>query len=229
MCDEAHLASSKEISKIIDNLAHAKLRFGLTGTLDGTDLHELEMIGRFGRLYRVVSTSDLMESGDLAKLKVNFLKLKYPLNECKLISKKSTEYQQEIKYITEHEARNKLLVKLGVNQNKNTLMLFNYVEGHGKKLFDIMKAECEAKGKKLFYISGETKPDDREKIRHEMEKAGKTLVGYEVRIDGKIYKIKNGTEIYLTNGDIKTINELTKHDDIDEDWFNENKDKFTSF
>lgn len=229
MCDEAHLASSKEISKIIDNLAHAKLRFGLTGTLDGTDLHELEMIGRFGRLYRVVSTSDLMESGDLAKLKVNFLKLKYPLNECKLISKKSTEYQQEIKYITEHEARNKLLVKLGVNQNKNTLMLFNYVEGHGKKLFDIMKDECEAKGKKLFYISGETKPDDREKIRHEMEKAGKTLVGYEVRIDGKIYKIKNGTEIYLTNGDIKTINELTKHDDIDEDWFNENKDKFTSF
>lgn len=229
MCDEAHTANAKEISKIIDALAHAKIRIGLTGTLDGTDLHELEMIGRFGRLFRVVSTSELMKSGDLADLKVNFLKIKYPLAECKLISKKSTEYQQEIKYITDHEERNKLLIKLGINQNKNTLMLFNYVENHGKKLYDMMKDECIEKGKKLFYISGETKPEERESIRHEMEKAGNTIVGYEVKIDGVLYKIKSGTQIFLENGDSKSINELTPADDIDEEWFNENKYNFRSF
>lgn len=229
MCDEAHTASAKEISKIIDNLAHAKFRFGLTGTLDGTDLHELEMIGRFGRLYRVVSTNDLMESGDLAELKVNFLKIKYPLAECKLITKKSTEYQQEIKYITDHEERNKLLIKLALNQNKNTLMLFNYVENHGKKLYDMMEDLCKQKGKKLFYISGETKPEIREKIRHDMEQAGKTIIGYEVKISGAIYKIPFGTDIYLENGDTKPISELTEYDDIDEEWFNSEKHKFITF
>lgn len=229
MCDEAHTASAKEISKIIDNLAHAKFRFGLTGTLDGTDLHELEMIGRFGRLYRVVSTNDLMESGDLAELKVNFLKIKYPLAECKLITKKSTEYQQEINYIVDHEKRNKLLIKLAINQNKNTLMLFNYVENHGKKLYDMMEDLCKQRGKKLYYISGETKPDDRERIRHEMEDAGKTIIGYEVKIEGKNYKIKSDTLIFLENGDKKTINELTENDEICEEWFKSERHNFTSF
>lgn len=229
LCDEAHSASAAETTKIINNLSHAKFRFGLTGTLDGTDLHELEMIGRFGRLYRVVSTADLMKSSDLAQLKVNFLKIKYPLTECKLITKKSTEYQQEIKYITEHEGRNKLLVKLGVNQNKNSLMLFNYVEGHGKVLYEMMKDQCADRGKKLFYISGETKPTDRERIRHEMEKSGNTLIGYDVKINGVNYCIKSGTLIALESGEQKTINELTKDDDICETWFEQNKANFQNF
>lgn len=229
LCDEAHSASAAETTKIINNLSHAKFRFGLTGTLDGTDLHELEMIGRFGRLYRVVSTADLMKSSDLAQLKVNFLKIKYPLTECKLITKKSTEYQQEIKYITEHEGRNKLLVKLGVNQNKNALMLFNYVEGHGKVLYEMMKDQCADRGKKLFYISGETKPMDRERIRHEMEKSGNTLIGYDVKINGVNYCIKSGTLIALESGEQKTINELTKDDDICETWFEQNKANFQNF
>lgn len=229
LCDECHTASAKELSKVIDNLSHAKVRVGLTGTLDGTELHELEMIGRFGRLYRVVSTNDLMESGDLAELKVNFLKIKYPLAECKLITKKSTEYQQEINYIVDHEERNKLLIKLAINQNKNTLMLFNYVENHGKKLYDMMEDLCKQRGKKLYYISGETKPEDRERIRHEMEAAGKTIIGYEVKIEGKNYKIKSDTLIFLENGDKKTINELTENDEICEEWFKSERHNFTSF
>lgn len=229
MCDEMHTASSAELTKIIDKLAHAKIRIGLTGTIKDSSLHELEMISRFGRLFRVVSTADLMKSNDLAKLKVNFLKLKYPLEECKLITKKATEYQEEIDYIVDHEKRNDMLIKLGMNQNKNTLMLFNYVERHGKKLYDKMIDQCIRRGKKLFYISGEIDPDKRESIRLEIEECGKKVVGYDVKINGIIYNIKSKTKIKLSDGTFKIINDITSDDDIDEQWFNNNKDNYNTF
>jgi hypothetical protein len=81
----------------------------------------------------------------------------------------------------------------------------------------------------ITYISGETKPDDRERIRHEMEDAGKTIIGYEVKIEGKNYKIKSDTLIFLENGDKKTINELTENDEICEEWFKSERHNFTSF
>lgn len=229
MCDEMHNSSSKELTKIIDKLSHAPIRIGLTGTIKDSNLHELEMIARFGRLFRVVTTADLMESKDLAQLKVNFLKLKYPLEECKLITKKSTEYQQEIDYIVDHEKRNETLIKLGLNQNKNTLMLFNYVDRHGKKLYDKMISQCIRRGKKLFFISGDIDPDKRESIRLEMEECGKKIVGYDVKINGITYNIKYDTNIKLSDGTFKKINDITSNDDIDDDWFNNNKYKFNTF
>lgn len=229
MCDEMHTASAKELSGIIDKIAHAPIRFGLTGTIKDSNLHELEMTARFGRLFRVVTTADLMESKDLAELKVNFLKLKYPLEECKLITKKSTEYQQEIDYIVDHEKRNDTLVKIGLNQNKNTLMLFNYVDRHGKKLYDKMVDQCKRRGKKLYFISGDIDPDKREAIRLEMEECGKNVIGYDVKIDGTVYNIKADTDIKLSDGSFKKINDITADDDIDENWFNSNKHKYNTF
>lgn len=218
-CDEAHGASAKVITGIIDNLAHAKVRVGLTGTLDGTDLHELEMIARFGRLFRVVSTADLMESGDLAPLKVNFLKVKYPLEECKLITKKSTEYQSEIAYILEHEARNKLLIKLAMNQKKNTLMLFQFVDKHGKKLLAEMNDQADKYLKKVFFIYQKVSGDEREVIRKTLDGADPTWYDLEFE-NGSMIRFKNFEKVNLSNGKQKEVQELTILDSLDIEWIN---------
>lgn len=222
ICDEAHGASAKVISGIIDKLAHAKIRFGLTGTLDGTDLHELEMIGRFGRLFRVVTTADLMESGDLAELKVNFLKIKYPLAECKLISKKATEYQEEIAYILDHEERNKLLIKLAMNQKKNTLMLFNFVDRHGKKLLGDMNMQADKYLKKVFFIYQKVAGDERESIRKTLDGADPYWYDFEFE-NGSMLRFKDYEKITLKNGKLKEARDVTMLDVIDIDWMN---DKF---
>ena len=46
----------------------------------------------------------------------------------------------------------------------NTLVLFNYVEKHGKPLHTLLKEKIDDK-RKLFYVSGETDVDTREQTR----------------------------------------------------------------
>lgn len=220
LCDEAHGADAKVITTIIDKLSHAKVRIGLTGTLNGTELHELEMVGRFGRLYRVVSTADLMESGDLAQLKVNFLKLKYTLDECKLISKKTTEYQQEIDYILEHKERNKLLVKLAMNQQKNTLMLFNYVDRHGKLLLADLQAQGDKNLKKIYFIYQKVKGDEREVIRKTLDGAPPTWYDFEFD-NGSMVRFPSNVLIQMKNGTKKNVYNVSILDNIDKDWLSE--------
>lgn len=220
LCDEAHGADAKVITTIIDKLSHAKVRIGLTGTLNGTELHELEMVGRFGRLYRVVSTADLMESGDLAQLKVNFLKLKYPLEECKLISKKTTEYQQEIDFILEHRERNKLLIKLAMNQQKNTLMLFNYVDRHGKLLLADLQAQADKNLKKIYFIYQKVKGDEREVIRKTLDGAPPTWYDFEFE-NGSMIRFPSNALIQLKNGTKKNVYNTTILDNIDKEWLAE--------
>lgn len=167
ICDEAHGADSKSISGIVDNLPHAPVRIGLTGTLDGTKLHELEMMARFGPVYRATSTRDLMDQGALAPLKIKCLTFSYPESDRKIV--RHMKYDQEIEFLVTNESRNKQLVNLALSTKKNTLMLFNFVEKHGKILYDMLQEKAEKHGKKVFYISGEINVKKREEIRQILE------------------------------------------------------------
>lgn len=168
ICDEAHEADSKCQSAIIDQMAHARFRMGLTGTLDGTLMHELEMQARFGSIYRAAKTKDLQDEGSLSQLKIDCLQLRYPKEDIDLV--KHLDYQQEIDFLVTHKKRNYLLAKSAIACDGNVLMLFNYVQKHGRVLYDLLKPMCEAAGKKLFYISGSTDVDEREEIRMILEK-----------------------------------------------------------
>ena len=54
IADEAHQAQAKELSSIIDSLEKCRYRIGLTGTLNGTNIHEIEMHARFGEIFKMV-------------------------------------------------------------------------------------------------------------------------------------------------------------------------------
>ena len=78
-------------------------------------------------------------------------------------------YQQEIEYIVGYEKRNKFIKNLTLDLKGNTLVLYNYVEKHGKPLYKLIK-EYGQDSRKIFFVSGETATTDREAIRAIVEK-----------------------------------------------------------
>ena len=167
--DECHGFKSKSLSSIMNKSRAADYRFGLTGTLDGAETHELMLEGLFGPVHKVITTKQLQDNDTLAPLKINILLLQYPPEACEEVSganKKS--YQEEIDFIVSHEGRNNLIRNLALDRSGNTLVLFQYVEKHGDILYHMIKDKAHGK-RKVFYVHGGTDTSDREQIRKIVE------------------------------------------------------------
>lgn len=171
--DEAHNFKAKSLTSILSKCKEAEYRFGTTGTLDGTQTHKLVLEGYFGPAYYVTTTKDLMDTGALAELSIDVLLLKYNDEYCRLINK--AKYQDEIDFIVKHEARNKLISNLALDQDGNTLVLFQLVEKHGKPLHSMIVDKAH-KRRKVFFVAGSTDVDTREKIREITEKEKNAII-----------------------------------------------------
>lgn len=170
--DEAHNFKAKSLTTIMNKLTNAWLRIGTTGTLDGSEVHELVLEGCFGPVYKVTTTKALMDSDTLAKMKIESLVMKYSDEVRKGFGKK--KYQEEIDFLVSHEKRNKFIQNLALDQKGNTLVLYNYVVKHGKPLYkDIAE---RAKGRKVFFVAGEVNADERERIRELTEKENNAII-----------------------------------------------------
>ena len=64
---------------------------------------------------------------------------------------KGKTYQEEIDYIVTNEKRNKFITNLALDQNGNSLVLFQFVEKHGKVLYDMMKQKLEMTARYFTY------------------------------------------------------------------------------
>ena len=171
--DECHGFKSKSLSSIMNKATVAKYRYGLTGTLDGTQTHKLVLEGLFGPVYQVTKTVDLQDDGTLAPLDIKILLMNYS-NEVRKNFGKQT-YQDEINFIINNESRNNFIRNLAVSTSGNTLVLFQRVDAHGKPLFDLINNKVES-GRKVFFISGDTATSDREAIRKIVEKQKNTII-----------------------------------------------------
>ena len=161
--DEAHAFKAKSLTSLMTKMRDCEYRIGTTGTIpDNTQVHKLVLEGLFGPLYYSTTTKALMDEGTLAELKINMLILKHSETACRAIVKKT--YQEEIDYIVSHEKRNNFITNLALDLDGNTLILFNYVDKHGKPLFKMIKEKAHER-RKIFYVSGETKTDIREDVR----------------------------------------------------------------
>lgn len=163
--DEAHNFKAKSLTTILSNCTEARYRIGTTGTLDGTQTHKLVLEGLFGPIHKVITTKELMEQDAVAQLNISVLLLKYPEVHCREISK--AKYQEEVDFIVSYGPRNRFIRNLALDQDGNTLVLFNYVEKHGKPLFRMIEEKVNESGssRKVFFVSGQTDVDDRERIR----------------------------------------------------------------
>ena len=165
--DECHGFKSKSLTTIMNKCTEAEYRFGTTGTLDGALTHELVLQGLFGKVYRVTSTRALQDNDTLARLDIRRIILEYSKEIKKNFGKKT--YQEEIEFIVTNDKRNNFIKNLTLDLKGNTLVLYNYVEKHGKPLYNLMKDQVK-EGRKIFFVSGETAATDREAIRAIVEK-----------------------------------------------------------
>lgn len=170
--DEAHLFKAKSLTTIMTNLTECGYRFGLTGTLDGTQTHRLVLEGLFGRVKQVTSTKELIDSGKLAQFKIKALILKHPDEVCK--QNKKYKYQEEIDYLVSLHERNRFIRNLTLSLKGNTLILYQFVEKHGKPLHQMISEVSE--DRPLFFVHGSVGVEERELVREITEKENNAII-----------------------------------------------------
>jgi superfamily II DNA or RNA helicase len=168
--DEAHLFKAKSLSTIMGKLEQCPWRFGFTGTLDGTVTHKLVLEGLFGPVEKVTTTAELIKSKHLSKFKINIITLKYS-DQSKILLRRA-KYQDEIDFIVRNEARNRFIKNLCTSLDGNTLALFNFVDKHGKVLYNMLKDQKRS----VFFVHGGVKGDERDNIRQIVEKEHNAII-----------------------------------------------------
>ena len=157
--DEAHLFKAKSLISVLEKMIDCKYRYGFTGTLDGSQTHKLVLEGLFGAVYEVTTTKKLIEDNTLAEFGITAITLQYPDAIRKL--NKGKTYQEEIDWIVTNESRNKYIRNLAHSLQGNTLILFQFVEKHGKVLLPLLEKD----GKHVHFIYGGISAEDREEVR----------------------------------------------------------------
>jgi superfamily II DNA or RNA helicase len=118
--------------------------------------------------------------------------LKYEDEICKAL--KGATYQEEVDFIVRNEKRNQFISNLALDQSGNSLILFQFVEKHGKVLYEMIKSKSKDPSK-IHYVSGETDVNTREEIRKITELS-----------DGAIIVASLGT--FSTGINIKKLNNI---------------------
>ena len=171
--DEAHNFKAKSLTTIMTKSSEAHYRFGLTGTLDGTQTHKLVLEGLFGPVKNITTTKELMDQDHLAGLDISVLLLKYDPTICQQNIK--NKYQEEVNFIINYAPRNNFIRNLALDQEGNTLILYQFVEKHGKPLYDLIKDKAHHR-RKIFFVSGNTDAEQRENIRKITETESNAII-----------------------------------------------------
>ena len=170
--DEAHQFKAKSLTSIMEKAGKIKYRFGFTGTLDGSMTNEITLMGLFGSVHRVTTTKELMDDGKVAQLKIKVIVLNYSKEDKKLCSKMS--YHDEVDWLVSNPKRNKFLRNLAMSLEGNSLLLFQFVDKHGKLLYDMIRSK--APDRKVFFIHGGVDANDREAVRRIVEKEPDAII-----------------------------------------------------
>ncbi len=129
--------------------------------------------GLFGVTHKVTTTRELMNTQQLAELKIKCIALDYSDAEKQTCKKFS--YQEEIDWLVTHPKRNKFIRNLVLDRKGNTLVLFQYVEKHGKVLHELLSEKLEP-GRELFFVHGGVEAKAREQVRAITEKASNAII-----------------------------------------------------
>lgn len=165
ICDEVHYSTGKSITSIIEMLQeNCKIRIGYTGTLNDSKIHELQLKGLYGPIYTATTSKELQDIEVQSELNIEVHILEYPQNEMQYVHDICKTYQKEIDFMLSNSSRNDYIVNTALNETNNTLIMF-YKIAHGKLLRSKLIEKAEQYNKKIVYIAGEIKLEERELIR----------------------------------------------------------------
>ena len=147
MVDEVHMAKADALKTLLTGvMAQIPIRWGLTGTIPKEMYEFMSLKCSIGDVIGRLSASELQDQGVLANCHVNVLQL--------VDHVEYKDYQQELKYLLETEARLDYIAKLveRLRKDGNTLILVDRI-APGKTLVDKIPG--------AVFVSGGTKADDR--------------------------------------------------------------------
>lgn len=170
--DEVHLFKATSLKSIMEKLDECRYRYGFTGTLDGSLTNKITLEGLFGPVKQVTTSVNLMEQGHIANLKIKAIILKHSVEDRKL-SKKFT-YPEEMDFLVRHEKRNKFIRNLSLSLKGNSLVLFQYVDKHGKILYDMITTKDPERN--IHFVYGGVDGEDRENIRQIVETKSNDII-----------------------------------------------------
>ena len=166
--DECHLAKAKSLTGIMTKLHDCQYRIGTTGTLDGSEIHQLVLEGLFAKHKEVTTTAQLVKQKYLSNLNIRCL----VLNHVKT-NKRQRTYQEEMDYLSKSPPRNNFICKLALTLEGNTLILAQYI----KQLETLTLALTDhTKDRKIFFVYGATEAVERDKIRGIVEEENDAII-----------------------------------------------------
>lgn len=201
--DECHLFAAKSLTTIMEKLDHCRYRFGFTGSLQDSKCHRLILEGLFGSVYTAAKSAELIREGTLANLTINAIVLQYPKSQCKEIISKT--YQEEIDFIVRNEKRNLYICNLADKLKGNTLILFQYVDKHGKVLNDLLR---EKTSKHIHFVFGDTEAIERERVRAVVEQSTDNIILASAGVYSTGVNIKNLNSIIFASPSKSKIRNL---------------------
>lgn len=168
LVDECHLATAKVLSGIVEKCYNASIRYGVSGTLDGKKISRYTLEGLFGPVHQVATARRLMDEKHIAELKIRCVVLNYPEIVAKQLRKQKLPYDVELKAAVGYKRRTKTIAKLVQSlEARNVLVMFHF-KTHGLELKEAIEERLKDSGRKVFFVTGDTPPEEREAIRQEM-------------------------------------------------------------
>ena len=216
--DEVHQFKATSLKSIMEKLVDCRYRFGFTGTLDGSHTNKITLEGLFGSVRQVTTTTDLMEQGHVANLKIKAIILNHSIEDRKIFKLGKFSYSDEMDFLVRHEKRNKFIRNLSLSLKGNTLVLFQYVEKHGRLLNNMLIAK--APDRKIFFVHGGVEGDDRERIRGIVDSHDEEKIIFE--FGNKKIICNSDNDVLLSSGITKKAKNITLDDDISDVWITNN-------
>lgn len=217
--DETHNGKSASIKEISRKMPECSYRIGLTGTLDGVELHSLEIQGVFGPVKRIIKAIELQEQGKAAKTKIFGILLKHPdsakrmlktlqAEDKKLKGPRSNGYEIEMQYLMSCPLRNQYIINLAKELKGNTIILTGRIDAH---LLPLLEQTKEATDRPVFAIHGGVDANEREQIRQILEQYDNAIIwaSYGTMSTGvSIKKLHNLVFAYPMKAKIKVLQSI---------------------
>lgn len=197
ICDEAHTCLAKSTAEMIQGIK-AKIRIGCSGTLPRDKYKLRQLVGMLGRVVYRENPMDLQDGGFISKLRITV----YSVFDKAVDADRTLLFHEDsaVKYVAadwsginfddaakaEHEYFAKWYGDLyrpvldkAASMPGNTLVLFDKLD-IGQSLFGKFK-ELHP-GRPAFYADGQTKVQDREKVRADFEESDGNVLFSNVQI-----------------------------------------------
>lgn len=173
--DEVHRAGSDIHTNVIfPNCINAYYRIGFTGTIDRKDrLKQLAITSTFGKAKTYITAPELIEMNLATDIEVIACNLNYNHRIREKI--RFSDFRKETDFVLNYKNRVNFIIDLLKKLKGNTIVLFNTIN-NGKLLISTMlgrpfdeSLRVYNENRSIYFISGDSKADDRERIRLGME------------------------------------------------------------